>query len=106
MSKGEIGMGLRAYLLVDITDDIQQIDFIRELRELEEMPGVDFVDPVIGSHDIVIMVEAPVTLEAIANKIRAREWVKSVEILRSTSMFEHHWASKKEFLQALKHDGI
>ena len=99
-------MGLRAYLLVDVNDDIQQNDFIRELRELEEMPGVDFVDPVIGSHDMVIMVEASVTVEAIANKIRAKGWVKDLEILRIVSMFERHRASKKELLQALIHDGI
>lgn len=99
-------MGLRAYLLVDVADDIQQKDFIRELREMEDMPGIDFVDPVIGPHDMVIMVEAPVTVEAIASKIRAKEWVKNMEILRIVSMFERHRASKKELLQALRHDGI
>jgi uncharacterized protein with GYD domain len=99
-------MGLRAYLLVDVADDVQQRDFIQELRKLEEMPGIDFVDPVIGSHDMVIMVEAPVTVEAIANKVRAKEWVKNMEILRIVSMFERHRASKKELLQALTHDGV
>jgi len=99
-------MGLRAYLLVDVADDLQQNEFIQELRELEDMPGIDFVDPVIGSHDMVIMVEAPVTVEAIANKIRAKGWVKDMEILRIVSMFERHRASKKELLQALRHDGL
>jgi uncharacterized protein with GYD domain len=99
-------MGLRAYLVVDVADDIQQNDFIRELRELEEMPGIDFVDPVIGPHDMVVMVEAPVTVEAIANKIRAKGWVKNLDILRIVSMFERHRASKKELLQALRHDGV
>jgi hypothetical protein len=99
-------MGLRAYLLIDVADDIQQNEFIQELRELEEMPGVDFVDPVIGSHDMIVMVEAPVTVEALANKIRGKEWVKDMEILRIVSMFERHRASKKELLQALTHDGV
>ncbi|GAI55970.1 unnamed protein product, partial [marine sediment metagenome] len=76
------------------------------LRELEEMPGVDFVDPVIGSHDMVIMVDAPVTVEAIANKIRNKEWVKGMEIMRIVSMFERHRASKKELLKALTHSGV
>jgi len=99
-------MGLRAYLLVDVVDETEQREFIKALRELEEMPGVDFVDPVIGSHDMVIMVDAPVTVEAIANKIRNKEWVKGIEIMRIVSMFERHRASKKELLKALTHSGV
>ncbi len=72
-------MGLRAYLLVEVADDVEQQQFIAALRKLEDTPGVDFVDPVIGSHDIVIMVEAPVTVEALANKIRIEnKWIKKV----------------------------
>jgi len=98
-------MGLRAYLLVDVADDMEQQEFIKVLRQLEEMPGVDFVDPVIGSHDMIIMVDAPVTVEAIASKIRDKSWVKNMEILRIVSMFERHRASKKELLRALTHSG-
>ena len=70
------------------------------------MPGVDFVDPVIVARDMVIMVDAPVTVEAIANKIRDKSWVKDMEILRIVSMFERHRASKKELLKALTHSGV
>ena len=98
-------MGLRAYLLVDVADDMEQQEFIKVLRQLEEMPGVDFVDPVIGSRDMVIMVDAPVTVEAIASKIRDKTWVKDMEIMRIVSMFERHRASKKELLKALTHSG-
>lgn len=98
-------MGLRAYLLVDVVDDMEQGDFVQVLRELEEMHGVDFVDPVIGSCDMVIMVDAPVTVEAIANKIRSKSWVKQVETLRIVSLFERHRASKKELLKALARSG-
>ncbi len=99
-------MGLRAYLLVDVVDDTEQSEFIRGLRELEQMPGVDFVDPVIGSRDMVIMIDAPVTVEAVASKIQDKSWVKNMEILRIVSMFERHRASKKELLKALTHDGV
>ncbi len=99
-------MGLRAYLLVDVVDDMEQGEFIQTLRELEEMPGVDFVDPVIGSRDMVIMVDAPVTVAALADKIRAQDWVKDMEIMRIVSMFERHRASKKELLKALTHSGV
>ena len=99
-------MGLRAYLLVDVADDVEQGQFLEGLRELEEIPGVDFADPVIGSRDMVIMVDAPVTVEAIANRIRAKGWVKDMEILRIVSMYERHRASKKELLKALTHTGV
>lgn len=99
-------MGLRAYLLVDVADDVEQQEFIKVLRQLEEMPGVDFVDPVIGSRDMVIMVDAPVTVEALASKIRDKSWVKDMEILRIVSMFERHRASKRELLKALTSSGV
>ena len=99
-------MGVRAYLLVDVADDMEQQEFVTTLRELEEMPGVDFVDPVIGSHDMVIMIDAPVTVEAIASKIRAKKWVKDLEILRIVSMFERHRVSKRELLKALTRSGV
>ena len=91
-------MGLRAYLPVDVVDDMKQDAFIKELRELEEMPGVDFVDPVIGSRDLVIMIDAPVTVEAIAGRIRARDSIKGMEILRIVSMFERHKTVKMPLL--------
>jgi len=99
-------MGLRAYFLVNVADDVEQQQFIKILRELEETPGVDFVDPVIGSHDIVIMVDAPVTVEALANKIRGKDFIKNLEILRIVSIFERHRATKKELLRALPHSGV
>ncbi|HEX7474634.1 MAG TPA: hypothetical protein VF318_01610 [Dehalococcoidales bacterium] len=99
-------MGLRAYVMVNIADDIQQADLINAMRELEDTPGVDFVDPVIGSKDMVVMVDAPVTVEAIANKIRSNPWVKDTEVLRIVSMYERHRASKIELLKALKHSGV
>ena len=99
-------MGVRAYLLVEVADDMAQQDFITTLRQLEDMPGVDFVDPVMGLADMVIMVDAPVTVEAIASKIRAKDWVKKLEILRIVSMFERHRASKQELLKALARSGV
>ena len=99
-------MGVRAYLLVDVADDMEQRDFVKALRELEEIPGVDFVDPVIGSKDVVIMVDAPVTVESIASRIRNKGWVKDLEILRIVSMFERHRVSKQELLKALRHSGV
>lgn len=99
-------MGMKAYLMVNVVDDMEQRDFVTTLRELEEMPGVDFADPVIGAADMMIMIDAPVTVEAIANRIRAAEWVKKLEILRVVSMFERHRASKQKLLKAMVHTGV
>ena len=40
-------MGLRAYLMVDVADDMDQKQFVKAASELEEIQGVDFVDPVL-----------------------------------------------------------
>jgi len=89
-------MGLRAYFLVTLGDHMEQHKSIDLVRQLEEMPEVDFVDPVIGRRDLVIMVDAPVTVQAIANKIGAREGIKDLEILRVIGMLEHYHPSKRE----------
>lgn len=83
-------MGLRAYFMVTTNDNLTQRDFVKAVREAEDIPGVDFVDPVIGSRDMVIMVDAPITVETLAKKVQTKPWVKDMEILRIVSIFERH----------------
>lgn len=98
-------MGTRAYLAVNVVDEVDQQKFIKILRELEEMIEVDFVDPVVGDWDIMVMIEAPITVEAVAKKIKALPWVKDLQTLKIVSLFERHRGSKKELLAALQHKG-
>ncbi|HEX3033038.1 MAG TPA: hypothetical protein VHS59_12540 [Bacillota bacterium] len=98
-------MGTRAYLLVTVQDEVTQQEFIKILRELEEVREIDFVDPVVGSWDMVIMIEAPVTVEAVAKKIEAEPWVKELQVEKIVSLFERHRGSKRELLAALQHSG-
>jgi hypothetical protein len=98
-------MGLKAFLLVNVADDMQQNDLNKAVKEIEETPGVDFVDPVIGSKDLVIMVNAPITVEAIANKIRNNPWITNVEVLRIVSLHERLRSSKSELLKTFKQTG-
>ena len=98
-------MCVRAYLLVSACDDIEQAEFVKILRDLEEMPGVDFVDPVIGNTDMVIMVDAPVTVQDMANKIMNKKWCKDVQVLRIVSMFERHRSSKRDMVTAMAYTG-
>ena len=99
-------MGLRAYLLIDIVDDIWRQDSIRILKEMDKMPEVDFIDFVRGSHDMLVMVDAPVSVEAIADRIRDKDWVKDMEILRAVTIYEHERAPKKRLPKALTHSGL
>lgn len=95
-------MGARAYLLVNISDNLEQADFMNTLRELEEMPGIDFVDPVVGSHDLVITVDTPTTIEAIASQIQARKGVAGLDILRIISASQRHGATRPEWIPDTK----
>jgi len=100
-------VGLRAYLLVTANDDVGQKEFVDALLELEKVPEVDFVDPVVGNvTDIVVMIEAPGSVEAVARKIEAKPWVKEVKVLRVISLFERHKASKNELLKTLNGSGV
>jgi hypothetical protein len=94
-------VGLRAYLMVNVMDNMKPAEFLRAMQDLEDFPGVDFVDPVIGSRDIVIMIEAPVTVESIADKISRCDWVAHVEVLRVVSLVESCRSSKTNLLKAL-----
>ncbi|MEW6066479.1 hypothetical protein P378_02125 [Desulforamulus profundi] len=98
-------MATRAYLLVNVFDDVNQQEFLKILRQLEEMPEVDFVDPVVGDWDIVIMIEAPITVEIVAKKLKEQTWIKELKVLKIVSLFERHRASKKALLAALQHEG-
>lgn len=95
-------MGLRAYFLVTLGDHMEQHKSIDLVRQLEEMPEVDFVDPVIGRRDMVIMVDAPVTVQAVANKIMAREGIKDLEVLRVVSILDHHHPSEREPVEPVR----
>lgn len=94
-------MGHRAYLLVKVRDDMSQKDFIKAILDLEDMLEIDFVDPVVGTHDMVISIEATVSVEEVAKRIRSKPWVAQLEILRIVSMFERQRSSKRELLKAL-----
>lgn len=99
-------MGTRAYLMVNVAEEVGQQEFVKILCELEEMTEVDFVDPVVGSWDIVIMIEAPDTVEVVAKQIEEQAWVKELNTLKIVSHFERHRASKKELLAALVKQGV
>jgi len=91
-------VGLRGYLLINVVDDVDQQQFVKILRELEDMQGVEFVDPVTGSYDMVVIVDTPISVEALVAKIRAKSWFKKMEILSIVSIFERRGSLSRNSL--------
>lgn len=83
-------MALRAYLLVKISDDVDRDTAEKALRQVESLPEVDFADPVVGSYDLVLMVETGESVVGVAEAVCRFPWVKSVETLKITSSFDRH----------------
>ena len=83
-------MGLRAYLLVKMDDDMERDASEKALRQVEAMPEVDFADPVVGGWDLVLMVETSESVSAVADKVSKFPWVKQVDMLKITNSFERH----------------
>lgn len=99
-------MGLRAYLMVNVKDQCRYDQFQKAVMELEDMLEVDFVDPVVGATDIMVMIEAAVSVESVARTIEEKPWVESVSIFKIVSIFERHRSSKRELLKALKQETV
>ncbi|NLW08677.1 MAG: hypothetical protein GX036_02305 [Firmicutes bacterium] len=81
-------MGLRAYFLLKVKSETNQDDLRNGLLELEEIPDVDYVEPVAGEYDLVVMVEALSSLEEITAKITGLPWVEKLTTLRVVDLFD------------------
>lgn len=99
-------MGLRAYFLLDTAQDMGQQELAQAIRDIAAMPGIDSVDPVSGSPNMVIMADAPITVQALANKVTAKPWVKNMQILRIVSIFERHKSIKASKLPIFELAGV
>ncbi len=76
-------MGMKAYFMIDVTDEVyQEGRWQHAKQELEAIPEVEAVDPVSGSCDFLVKVDVPIRAIFVANKIRTKEWVKGLRILR------------------------
>ncbi len=77
-------MAINAYLMIQVGKIDGGDGHIDAMRELEAMPEVESVVPVSGEYDFVaeVMVDIPIRVGLIANKIQAKKWVESVHILK------------------------
>ena len=72
-------MAFRAYLLIDLKKDVEQKKSIEILRKIDALDEIDFVDPVDGPHDIIAMVEVPVTVKTVVETIQGIDGVATVQ---------------------------
>lgn len=96
------GIDMRAYLTISVVDDMNQEDFAKELVEMQNMPGVDSVDAVIGNADMVVLINAPLSIDASANDIRSKDWVKDLHVFKVISIFDHSTDSYRKERLALE----
>ena len=76
-------MGTKAYFMVNMEKKFNQAGrYLDALGELEAIPEVESVEPVSGVCDFLVKVDAPIRVIFVANKIRAKKWVKSLHALR------------------------
>ncbi|HHU81559.1 MAG TPA: hypothetical protein GXZ26_00965 [Firmicutes bacterium] len=81
-------MGLRAYFLLKVKSETGRDDLRNGVLELEEIPDVDYVEPVAGAFDLVVMTETPSSLEEITAKIAGLPWVDNFTTLRVVDLFD------------------
>ena len=74
------GQTSRAYLVINVVKHVDQDDYFNAVSELEAMPEVIYVDPVAGSHDLVVAVKATPEVSVTVNEIRAKEWVEDLKV--------------------------
>ncbi len=75
-------MTSKAYLLIEVEEELKQNGYASWLEDLESMPEVQDVAPVTGLYDVVASVEAPVTAQLEAHKIMGLSHVKHLQVLR------------------------
>lgn len=93
-----MAMGLRAYFLLKVKSETGRDDLRNGLLELEEIPDVDYVEPVAGEFDLVVMVETASGLEEITTKITKLPWVDKDRLttLRVVNLFDRQTPGEEE----------
>ncbi len=76
-------MGTKAYFMINMAEKFNEDGhYLDAVKELEVMPEVEEVKPVSGVCDLLVKVDAPIRVVLVANKIRAKKWVKDFHVLK------------------------
>ena len=73
-------MGISAYFMIKIGGN----GHLDAVKELEAIPEIETVIPVSGEYDFIAeaRVDIPISIGAVARTIEAKEWVKSLQVLK------------------------
>ena len=72
-------MGLRAYILIKLKESVDPKKFRDILQSMDHLSEADFIDVVNGMFDIIMMVEAPVCVRTVVEKIQVIDGIDSVQ---------------------------
>jgi len=77
-------MATKAYFLINVAKEFCQCqnDYQKAIEELKAIPEVKSVEPVFGTCDLIVQVEAPIRAVFVADKIVPKEWVKRLVVLK------------------------
>lgn len=77
-------METKAYFMIKMKAITDGDGYADAVKELEAMPEVEAVELVSGEYDLVVVavVDAPVRIAAVADKIKAKSWVKNLHVLK------------------------
>ena len=77
-------MFTKAYFLISLAREFCQCqdDYQEVVRDLEAVPEVRSIEPVVGVCDLMVQVEAPIRAIFVADKIMPKEWVKRLVVLK------------------------
>lgn len=79
-------MATRVYFMINVAEEYRQDGYQDILRDLRTIPEIKAVERVSGECDLLVKAEVPVRMIFIAHKLRAKEWVKSLQVLRVEPM--------------------
>lgn len=72
-------MGFRAYVLIKLKEEVNPEQFRAIIQQIDCLNESDYVDVVRGMFDIIVMVEAPLTVSTVLEKIKKIEGVENAQ---------------------------
>lgn len=72
-------MGLRGYVFIKIEGGMDSTQSMELIRKIGNMKEVVLVDDVAGNYDMVALIDAPVTIKSVVEKISALPGVSSAQ---------------------------
>ena len=75
-------MAIKAYFVISVAEEFYQNHYQDVLRALEAVPEIESIERIKGACDLLVKVTAPVRVVSVANKILAKEWVRSLHMFK------------------------